>query len=194
MPERKREKTRERWLLRLVDALGPMFAEHGANVPSVLISVGFPSKRATSSRNRRIGECWYGACSADGRPHVFISPVLADPAEVAGVVVHELIHAVCGAGVGHKGPFRKLALALGLEGKMTATAVGAELAKRLNALIRKLGPYPHPKLTATGGKPKQGTRMLKLECPACGYVVRTTAKWVAVGLPTCVCGEGFESV
>jgi hypothetical protein len=31
--------------------------------------------------------------------------------------------------------------------------------------------------------------MLRLECPACGYTCRTTAKWIEVGLPTCPCGE-----
>ena len=42
-----------------------------------------------------------------------------------------------------------MALAIGLEGKMTATTPGPELAERLNALIAKLGPYPHAKLNAT---------------------------------------------
>jgi len=30
--------------------------------------------------------------------------------------------------------------------------------------------------------------MLKVSCPADGYTVRTTAKWIAVGFPTCPCG------
>lgn len=36
---------------------------------------------------------------------------------------------------------------------------------------------------------KQGTRLLKIECPECGYVVRTTQKWLDVGLPVCPCGS-----
>ena len=38
---------------------------------------------------------------------------------------------------------------------------------------------------------KQTTRLIKVFCPdpGCGYTVRTTAKWLAVGTPTCVCGE-----
>jgi hypothetical protein len=37
-------------------------------------------------------------------------------------------------------------------------------------------------------KGKQGTRLLKCECPECGYVVRTTQKWLDVGVPSCPCG------
>jgi len=38
----------------------------------------------------------------------------------------------------------------------------------------------------------QTTRMLKVECPADGYIVRTTQKWIDLGLPTCPCGEEME--
>ena len=40
---------------------------------------------------------------------------------------------------------------------------------------------------------KQGTRLLKCECPECGYVVRTTQKWLDVGNPTCPCGTEMEA-
>ena len=37
--------------------------------------------------------------------------------------------------------------------------------------------------------PKQTTRMLKVECPACGCIIRMTSKWLEeVGTPTCGCG------
>jgi len=32
---------------------------------------------------------------------------------------------------------------------------------------------------------------LKLECGECGYTVRTTRKWIDVGMPVCPCGETF---
>ena len=35
---------------------------------------------------------------------------------------------------------------------------------------------------------KQGTRLKKVECISCGYVVRITQKWIDIGLPVCVCG------
>jgi hypothetical protein len=44
------------------------------------------------------------------------------------------------------------------------------------------------------GLATQGTRMLKLECSGCGYVARTTRKWLEVGAPSCCCGAGPLSV
>lgn len=37
------------------------------------------------------------------------------------------------------------------------------------------------------------TRLRKAECPACGYIVRVSRKWLAMGLPTCACGATMES-
>ena len=46
-----------------------------------------------------------------------------------------------------------------------------------------------------GGKSRgkgSGSRMKKLTCEACGYLVRTTNKWASRGLPTCYCGGAFQ--
>ena len=186
--------TREDWLLRLTDALRPMFLEAGAEIPDkVRATCGWPSKSARPSKNRRIGEAWSDKCSADEHHEVFISPCLADPIEVAGVMVHELVHTAVGVTAGHKAPFKHVAQALGLEGKMTATIVGEPLRDRLMQITGEIGDYPHAVLDMSGAK-KQSTRQLKLECPLCGYICRTTAKWIEVGTPTCVCGTPMEAV
>jgi hypothetical protein len=183
--------TREQWLLEMPHHLAPDFAAIGAPlaVELVRVSVGFPSRRSLSARNRVVGQCWAAAASTDGRHEIFVSPLVGDGLEAAAILAHELVHSAVGVAAGHKGPFRKAALALGLEGKMTATVAGPRLAQRLNALIARVGDYPHaamnPKLS---GMKKDGTRLLKAECPACGYVVRVTRKWADVGLPTCPCG------
>lgn len=40
------------------------------------------------------------------------------------------------------------------------------------------------------GAPRQSTRLLKIECPACGCVARITARWLtAVGAPSCGCPD-----
>ena len=40
------------------------------------------------------------------------------------------------------------------------------------------------------GPKKQTTRMLKCVCSECGYVARTTAKWLeTVGAPLCACNS-----
>lgn len=35
---------------------------------------------------------------------------------------------------------------------------------------------------------------LKLLCPSCGYLVKTSQKWLDIGTPTCVCGTQMEVV
>ncbi|MCK5942491.1 MAG: transcription elongation protein SprT [Planctomycetes bacterium] len=182
--------SREEWLGRLVDALRPTFAEHGHPLPErIRVSCGWPSRSALSRKSQRIGEAWSQRCSDDGTHETFLSPVLADPIEVGAVLVHELVHHAVGVEHGHRGPFRKLALSVGLEGPMTATTAGEELQERLHALSAVLGPYPHAKLSGAPGRKKQTTRMLKVACEACGCIVRMTRQWLdQVGAPTCACG------
>src|SRR5438552_493429 len=99
---------REAWLLGLANALRPVYGGHTAALPArVRISVGWPSKSATTARTRRIGECWYSA--SDGVLQVFVSPLVADQLQVAAVLVHELVHAALGPGAGHGPAFRRVA-------------------------------------------------------------------------------------
>lgn len=185
---------REAWLARLVDVLRPEFVRHGHPLPDrIRVACGWPSKSATSSRNRRIGEAWSQRASADGAHETFLSPCLADPVEVGAVLVHELVHHAVGVEHGHKGPFAKLAKAVGLAGKMTATVAGPELAARLHGLAEWLGPYPHGMLSAGEGRKKQSTRMLKVTCAECGCIARMTRQWLDdVGAPTCGCGGEMQ--
>lgn len=185
-----RSENREAWLAALVAALRPMFAEHGSPIPErVRVSCGWPSRGGLSKSRRAIGQAWSPKASADGTHETFISPVLADAPTVAHVMVHELVHHAVGVEAGHKGPFRALAKALGLVGKMTATEAGPELAQRLHAITEAIGPYPHAVLDWNAGRKKQGTRMLKVVCEDCAAIVRMTRQTIdSAGLPTCGCG------
>ncbi|HEV3459867.1 MAG TPA: hypothetical protein VHG32_25250 [Thermoanaerobaculia bacterium] len=181
--------TREEWLLSAVDQLRPSFLAHGVAVPvAVHVSIGFPSTGALARRRRRIGECWPAEASPDGLHHLFVSPLLAEPVPVLATLVHELVHAAVGNRAGHGPPFRRLALALGLHGRMTATSAGPELAARLADLAVRLGTFPHAALLPNPYRKKQTTRLHKVACPQCDYTVRITAKWIAAGLPVCPCG------
>lgn len=178
--------TREEWLHALIEAIRPWYKEVGAPLPkAVRISVGFSSKGA---RSNRIGECWAPSADEHGLPQIFVHPSLSDATTVASVVVHELVHAAVGCDKQHGPGFRAPAVALGLEGRMTATVPGADLVDRLKPVLKELGRYPHGALkggTSSGPK-KQTTRMLKCECPECGYIARTTSKWIEdVGAPIC---------
>jgi len=183
---------REEWLTKLMHNLLPLFEEakpwSTTGHKKWRVSCSFPGG---GTARKRIGECWSEKNSESGYTEIFISPVLSKKDQVDHVLVHEMVHASVGVEHGHRAPFAKLARAIGLEGKMTATTAGAELRKRLNAITSKMPAYPHGALSLSGRK-KQSTRLIKLACPDCGYVVRTTNKWIEQGVPTCCCGEQFE--
>lgn len=179
--------TREEWLVLAAGRLAPWLEAVGGPVPpKVRYSCGFPVGGL-----RKIGQCWSMHASRDEHFEIFVSPVLDEGPEVLRVVLHEMIHAAA-PGCGHRGKFRQFALAVGFNKPMKTTPAAPDLWKRLNALAADLPVYPHGAIDAEKlGRKKQSTRMRKLVCPDCCYVVRTTAKWVAVGLPTCCCGAEF---
>lgn len=187
-------KTREEWLTLAVTLLAPLFDEQSYKVPAnIRVACGFPSVNPFGSKKQRIGECWASTASKDDHFEVFISPVLADEPRVLGVLVHEIVHAVVGLAAGHKKPFKDCAVAVGLEGKMTATTEGVELVERLHALAPRLGKYPHAEMSKmTTLRKTQTTRMLKIVCPGCGWTARTAQKHIDAGLPTCACGEEIK--
>lgn len=177
--------TRETYLASATEYLAPHFTNLGFPLPAVRASVGIPAG-GKGGKLKRIGECWSNLASADNTTEIFICPSQSDPVAVLAILLHELIHAAVGLKCGHKGAFKRVALALGLEGKMTATVPGAALTKDLQALSDTLGEYPHAALnTALSGRKTQGTRMIKLECDDCGWSCRTAQKNVDAGLPTC---------
>lgn len=193
-----KRKTREEWLNAMTQALRPKFKAAGYPVPTkVHVSCGWPSNNGLARKNRTIGQCWSNTASASGHFEIFISPTLADGVKVGGVLVHELAHAALEAmhpetHAAHGALFQHAMKPLGMTGKATATTEGAELTRELVALVKKLGKYPHAALKFSQRGKVQTTRLLKVACPECGYTVRTTAKWVEIGYPTCVCGTAME--
>ncbi len=180
--------TREQWLLGGVALLRGLFRDAGHAIPAnVRVTCGWPSKGALAQKKQRIGECWADSMSAGNQFEIFISPTLAEPVRVLDTLAHELVHATVGLEAKHGKMFKRCATDIGLEGKMASTHAGEKLALRLNAFAKELGGYPHDELrgAATNGEKKQGTRMIKCECTCCGYVARTTAKWLEHGAPLC---------
>lgn len=194
--------TREAWLEAAVDLVRSIFSDHDITIPAVRVSCGWPAVGATRKRNKRIGECWKTESAADNVNHIFITPWLDNVLEVNSdgtadgilpTLVHELIHASDDCESGHRGTFRQRATAVGLRGKMTATHAGEDLTADLQNIAEALGPYPHGKIDIEYSPvKKQGTRMIRLECPECGYLARTTRKWLEVGVPSCPCGAEME--
>lgn len=191
---------REEWLHKLADEhLIPMFPDeykhYEKGPPSnrkLLITCGWPSSGGTGRKRKTLGECWHHSSAKDGTAHIFISPLLERRVEIAAVVLHELCHAVLPAGVKHGPKFAAMARQVGLVGRPTDTEPGEELLQRLHSIMDTFPSYPHDVLVLRpAAERKQTTRMLKLECPECAYTIRTTRKWIEVGLPTCPCGEEF---
>ena len=185
-------KQRETWLLAAVDLLTKkLFKPKGYKMPKVRVACGWPSARGLAAKNRTIGQCWSKRASADKATEIFISPFLVhkttDTWGVVPTLVHELCHASVGVEEKHGKVFGDCARAVGLEGKLTATHAGKDLMALTKTLHKKLGPYPHAKLDAKKSPvKKQTTRLIKCECGECGYVCRTTRKWLEdVGAPLC---------
>lgn len=177
--------TREAWLNEVARLMEPKFKEVGSPIPgNVRVSVGFTS---AGIRSMAIGECWDSGASKDKHFEIFLRPNLDDVIQVTGTLCHELIHAAVGLKAKHGKAFKKVALALGLTGKMTATVPGDGFKQWVRPILEKVGPFPHAALEGRSSiKPKQTTRMVKCECDECGYVARTTKKWIeAKGPPHC---------
>jgi len=189
--------TREAWLTAATDLLRPEFDLRGKSLPlAIRVTCGFPLH---ARRSKAIGQCWASTASADKTIEIMVSPVLADPFAVLEVLVHELCHATDGA-MNHGVAFQKVAadmflVACGTGKQPWKSTKGSELfIPRYAPMLDALGDYAHAELVPGAETKTQPTRMLKLCCPSCGYTVRTTAKWVAAGLPTCPCGDTLTNV
>jgi predicted RNA-binding Zn-ribbon protein involved in translation (DUF1610 family) len=186
--------TREQWLIAAVAQLeqtlpfGP--------IPLVKVSCGWPSKKALAKKSRNVGEHWDKSFSRDGQFHyIHISPFLDDPGEILETLVHELCHACLPHQTkAHGKEFAALAGKVGLEKPWSEAPATKDTMIKLRALA--LGPYPHSGLDTVKieeENPPEKSRALKAECPKCGYIIRTTKKWLEnAKLPICGdCGVSF---
>lgn len=189
--------TREGWLRAATGELRPYFSECGYTIPDNLrFAIAFTS---TGRKGKRVGECWHSSTSGDSHYEIFLRADLADPVEVLGVLVKELVHTLLPPDAGHGKLFKAAAIKIGLQGPMRQARPGPLLHDRLKALADMLGPLPHARLDIAqqsmaarmmpvGQPKKQHARMLKAECDAegCGYLVRVAASNVRTkGPPGC---------
>lgn len=189
-----KHETREGWLTAAIDELREYYRGLKLVVPAkVRASCGWPRRAG------RDGEFWPANRSAGGFIEIFISPlhtipITSDGSGILATLAHEAVHAVVGTACGHKGRFRKVACRIGLHGPLTSSYAGKELIVVLKEIAEDLGPYPHDLLTPPPAEKKSTCRMLKVQCPGCGYIARVTRKWLGFdGPPICpTCKLVFE--
>ena len=176
--------TREEWLGAAITELRPLFTLEGHPISDrIRVSCGFPAHHA---RSGKVGECHASAASADQHYEILISPVLADPEQVLGVLIAELSHTRPGC-LGYGQGYQTACASMGLiaaDGNWKAPVPVSTFGSIYSGILASLGPYPHAELSVGNGK-TQSTRMLKAACPCCGYTIRLTQKWVDKGLPVC---------
>lgn len=184
---------RQEWVEKALKALRTHFNECGYKVPeNIRITIGWPKGGRT-----RIGECFFTEASMDQHFEIFVSPELGTGSKfknqyVMEVMAHEICHTIAGFKAAHKKPFKIIATAIGLQGKMTSTEPGPKMLKLIETFEQENGPYPYGALTRSMVKKKK-TYMIKCECETCGYQVYTTEKHLAKGDPICpVDGEGMN--
>lgn len=91
--------TAEGWLIAATNELRPYFEKLGHKLPEkIRFSIAFPS---TGKRGKNVGECWHPEASADQYYKIIIRADMANPMEVLGALVHELVHSLLPLTVKH---------------------------------------------------------------------------------------------
>ena len=179
--------TREQWLTNMIAEIRPIFEVQGYPLPAdIRVSTGVPT---TYKRSGALSECFRESMSADGSFQIFISPTIAQPYKVAEQLVHQLCRTTsAGAYTYGAKTFCKIATEMGLIADITRPKseirASAGFESMYMSIIDGLGAYPHSELTLEGVK-TQSTRMLATVCETCGYLSRTSQKWILIKMPVC---------
>ena len=137
----KKHNTREQWLKAAVEILRPWYKVH-EKLPKIIEPIVSWPKGSNVAIGQYFPKKWTVGEKVN---YIAISPVLNDPLKVLDVLVHEMVHAL-DVTKNHGPEFKKVALALGLEGPMRATSASDELVEKLKPIAKKLGDYPHTQM------------------------------------------------
>ncbi len=161
---------------------------------------------ASAGRRSALGWFWgnsWHAKKADSWHEINLCSEHLDTCDVGELIIHEMAHAEnhtlgirdCTGGRMHNKHFKTMAERLGLivepRNKSVGygyTKIGPDAQKFLDKVAFKRDIFSRHRNRSASKATSGGTRMLKCECPSCGYVARITKKWIAIGLPTCPCG------
>ena len=127
---------RETWLTLAVGQIEPIFNEKGYFLSKIRVSCAFP---CGARRSSVVGQCWGTSFSTDGFNEIFITPIFDKTLDVLDTLTHELVHAVDNCEHRHGAEFKKIALSVGLEGKMIYASAGENLKRRLELIASICG-------------------------------------------------------
>lgn len=165
-------------------------------------------------RKNALGWFWAGrwqASKVNGLHEINLCAETLNTCDVGELIIHELAHAENQAkgikdcdktGRVHNKKFKAMAEALGLLVEprhkthgFAFTKVGEGAKSFLDKCAFNREVFTMARICEAAeekGEKGAGSRLVKVECPGCGYVLRTTRKWLDVGLPTCCCGEEMQ--
>ena len=175
-----------------------IFGPAKLTIPKKLrLNVGMmPGK--TGQNNRTLGVC-YKAHVNNGVNLITLNIATTDrenSERILDILCHEIIHAIDNNENGHGPVFKKMALAIGLEGKMTATTATKKLTKKLAKVVKKIGEFPEQAINLHGLR-QDTNRNIKLQCQGtedigCAHGFNTNKSRIKeIQLNHCLaCGEG----
>ena len=187
--------TREEYLQKAKDELnGRVFKQAGYEIPEVKIACSWAL--GTADKNKKtLGQCVPRSWSKANINEIMIMPTVDDSEQVIDTLAHELVHAVDDNKSGHGAGFRKICLAVGLNGssQMRYACAGDELKQTITEIVKDIGLYPHNELQIHKHK-RQTTRMLKVSCTECNFSYRTSRKNIGMMANTICNGCGSDSL
>ena len=169
--------TREEYLQKAKAELNErVFKQAGYEIPEVKISCSWAL--GTADKNKKtLGQCVPRSWSKANINEIMIVPTVDDSVQVIDTLAHELVHAVDDCESGHGAGFRKICMAVGLNGssQMRCACAGDELTQTIKEIVEDIGLYPHNELQIHKRK-RQTTRMIKVSCTECNFSYRTSRK------------------
>jgi len=187
--------TREEYLQKAKDELNDrVFKQAGYKIPDVKISCSWALGTADKNKTT-LGQCFPRSWSKADINEIMIMPTVDDSEQAIDILAHELVHAVDDNKSGHGAGFRKICLAVGLNGssQMRHACAGDELKQTIAEIVKDIGLYPHSELQIHKRK-KQSTRMIKVSCTECNFSYRTSRKNIGMMANTICNGCGSDSL
>jgi hypothetical protein len=182
----------------------------GLTVKPAQITLTVQSKGRKNAVGWFAPERWKRGAAKTNIHEINVSAECITTHDMGELMLHELAHAEnnvlgiqdCSSNQMHNKKFKSMAEKLGLEVKPRDkrygygfTDLGDGSKKFLASIKFDKSIFDAARLGGIRKKGKVGSRLIKCECGECGYVVRTTNKWIeSSGAPICPCNESAMEV